>query len=818
VSGDCHIVMVGQIVSHYRVLEKLGSGGMGDVYLGEDLTLGRRVALKFLADAAASDRQTIDRFFREARAASALNHPNICTIHEIGDHQGRPFLVLELLEGRTLKSEIQDGRFTVDRLIDLAIQIADALDAAHSKQVIHRDIKPANIFVTRRGEAKVLDFGLAKLSVPSRPVDEATDVATAILGGSADQVTERGTTLGTVAYMSPEQARGEELDARTDLFSFGVVLYEMATGQPPFGGQTTAVIFDELLNREPLPPMRLNPSLPGELERIITKALEKDRDLRYRSAADLRADLKRLKRMTDSARLAAVTAASEARTTAVVRASRTPLLSRSAWMAMVSVVAMLLAGAAAYRYFSGQSGQITSMAVLPFVNGSGNPDTDYLTDGITETLINSLSQLPGVRVSARSLAFRYKGRDVDPQKAGRDLNVRAVITGRVTMRGNILNVQSDLVDVTTGSQLWGGQYNRPLADILAVQDEIASEIFEKLRLRLTGEEKKRATKRYTDNPEAYQLYLRGRYYWNQGTIAGFKRAIQYFQEAGTKDPNYALAQAGLADSYLFLGSYYVEAIPEAKSAALKALELDSTLAEAHVSLGHIKLWLDWDWPAADLEFKQGIALNPASALAHNQYAMYLAAMGRLADAIAEVKRAQELDALSPIVNTDLGWYLLYSGRSSEAVDQFRKTLELDPGYLAARGGLGAAYAQQERYDDAIEEMKKAVSLSERSPIAIGHLGYAYGRKGATADARTTLADLNRLADRQYVPSSTLALVYAGLGDKERALERLEQAYREHDFAMVFLDVVPWFNSLRNEPRFQELLRVMQLPAQTGRTR
>jgi TolB-like protein/Tfp pilus assembly protein PilF len=450
------------------------------------------------------------------------------------------------------------------------------------------------------------------------------------------------------------------------------------------------------------------------------------------------------------------------------------------------------------------------VAVLPFTLTGGAADTEYLTDGITETLINGLAQLPGLRVSARSVVFRYKGQDPDPRTVGRDLGVAAVVTGRVSARGDQLVIQADLVSAADGSQLWGNQYNRPAADLLAVQEEIAGEILSKLRPRLTGEERQRATRRYTDDAVAYQYYLQGRYHWNKGTIEGYQRAIEYFERAISQDPDYALAYAGLADSNLSLGSYWVEAITEAKGAAERALAIDPDLAEAHVAVGHIKLWLDWDWPGAAQAFQKGLELNPASALAHSQYAMYLSAVGRLDDAIASVTRARELDPLSPVINSDLGWYLLYAGRRDEAIAQFDTTLEFDANLVSAREGRGIAYSLAGRHDEAIVELERALALSENSPVVLGHLGAAFARKGDRARADTTVSDLDDLARRRYVPASAVAAVWTALGDRARALALLEQGYAEHDFALAHLAVAPWFEALRLEPRFQELVRRLGL--------
>jgi serine/threonine protein kinase/tetratricopeptide (TPR) repeat protein len=793
--------MIGETVTHYKILDKLGEGGMGVVYRAVDTRLGRQVALKFLSPKLAQDGFALERFQREARAASSLNHPHICAIYDIGRHEGQPFLVMELLEGRTLRARISGTPLSVETMVELAGQIADALDAAHAVGIIHRDIKAANIFVTDHGQIKILDFGLAKLvsTGPSSGPDAYAD--TAITATAAPQVTTTGQTLGTLSYMSPEQTRGEELDARTDLFSFGVVLYEMATRHEPFRGPTAALVTDAILHETPRPPSELNPLLSTEFDQLVAKALEKDRELRYQSAADMRADLKRLRRESGATRVAA-------------EPSRVPpartIKRRTVLIGVGALVITAAAAGALLRWPSGGAA-LDSVAVLPFATTNGSADAEYLTDGITESLINGLSQLSGLHVSARSVVFRYKGHDVDALKAGHDLGVKAVVTGRVAVRGNLLVIQAELMNVGDGTQVWGDQYNRPAADLLDVQDDIAREILGTLRVRLSSEEKAKATKRYTDNAEAYQLYLQGRYHWNKGTIAGYKRAIEYYQQAITKDAKYALAYAGLADSYLSLGSYYVEALSDAKAAANEAVTLDPSLAEAHVAAGHIKLWLDWDWPAAEREFKTGISLDPNSALAHDQYAAYLATLGHVPDAMAEARRAQGLDPLSPIVNNHLGWLLLSAGQVDDATAQFRKTLEFDPDSVSAHQGLGVSSGMAGRAAEAVAELQRASVLSEQSPIVLADLGAAYARLGRKADAVRAVEDLKTRSTREYVPASAFATIEAALGDKPTALQWLEKGFDEHDFSLAELRMSPSLASLRNDPRFQALITRVGIP-------
>jgi eukaryotic-like serine/threonine-protein kinase len=797
--------MIGNMLGHYRIVEKIGSGGMGVVYKAEDTTLGRFVALKFLPEEVSNDRHALERFQREARAASALNHPNICTIYEINQHEGQHFIAMELLEGQTLNQRIHGKPLQTDEILDLGIQIADGLDVAHAEGIIHRDIKPGNIFITKRGHTKILDFGLAKLAPEQSAAAESAATAAAT-ETAPDQLTSPGSAIGTLAYMSPEQALGKDLDARTDLFSFGVVLYETATGVLPFRGTTSAATFNAILNSAPTAPVRINPDLPGEIERIINKALEKDRALRYQSASELRADLQRLKRDSGSGRIAAV-AAAEAMP---AKAGRRWLL----YAALASVL-VAIAGTSAYL-FLGRGETIDSIAVMPFVNASGDPNMEYLSDGISESLINSLTPLANLRVVPRNMTFRYKGKDVDLQKIGKDLRVHSILTGRVVQRGDNLNIQAELVDVRKVSQLWGMQYNRKLADILKVQEEIATEISDKLRLRLTGTEQKLLTKRPTENTEAYDLYLKGRYYWLRTSEAAYRKGIQYFNQAIEKDPGFALAYAGLAGCYLSLGSgSYLppgDVVPQAKAAATKALELDENLGEAHASLATAALNYDWDWQKAEKEFKRAIALNPNYATAHQQYGYFLDFMGRFEESLPEFNRARELEPLPLLINYSIGVHYYYARQYEQAAKQLNATLEMDPTFAIAHWTLCAVYIAKPTLGDAVAEAQRAVALEPGSPRYLGAVGIAYGAVGKRNEASKILTDLQQLSKRKYIPPASIANVLAHMGGrKDEAFKEMERSYEDRSWIMCQLKVNPVFDPLRSDPRFDALLRRMNFP-------
>ncbi len=698
--------MIGKTLSHYKILRQIGHGGMGEVYLAQDTKLERTVALKILPAEVSADEGRMRRFVQEAKIASSLKHSNVVPIYEIGEADGTSFLVMEYIEGETLEAKIHSQPLPLNQFLDIAIQVADALDEAHSKGIIHRDIKSINIMITPRGQAKVLDFGLAKSIAPSAPEESELPTKTG---------TEPGMILGTVHYMSPEQALGKPLDSRSDIFSFGVVLYQMATGALPFSGATKTETMNRIINSQPDAISRFNYAVPTDLERIIRRCLEKDPHRRFQSARELMIELQDLKRVTESAPQIA----------AQLPARRRP------WIAASLALILLAAGFAAYLYLNrGQT--VHSIAVLPFVNT--DPKTEYLSDGITESTISTLSEFPDLKVMARSTVFRFKGQ-TDPQKVGRELKVDAVLTGILNQQSDNLIISAELVNVNDGTQIWGYQSNRKLADLVAVEKEIASEISDHLRVKLTGEQKQKIS-RSTDNAEAYRLYLQGRYHWNKRTDEGLRKAIEYFQQAIEKVPLFALAYVGLADSYIVNTSTVPqnERYPKGKAALLKALEIEPDLAEAHASLGGL-LGAEWDWAGAEKEFKRAIELNPNYPTAHQWYGEFLVQFGRFTESQNEMKRALDLDPLSLIINSTMGWTLYYANDVERAAAQSRKTLEMDQSFEPAQVCLILCLIKQNKYPELLQTMEKWSTKPEQRQF-VERLKRAYtasGEQGALAN-------------------------------------------------------------------------------------
>jgi len=790
--------MIGRVIGPYQVLSLLGAGGMGEVYLARDTRLGRQVALKLLPAALTKDDERLRRFELEARAASALNHPGIVTIYEIGRDGDVPFIATEFVEGQTLRERMQSGSVPLEEALDVAAQVAGALAAAHAAGVIHRDIKPENIMWRADRFAKVLDFGLAKL------VEEP-------IGGDDPSTrtrrpanTQTGTVLGTTAYMSPEQARGLPVDARTDLFSLGIVLYELVAGRPPFEGRTPSDVLAGILERQPPPLARYAPDAPPELERIVSKALQKNPGERYQSARDLQLDLKALSRSATHISGAA----------APIGQSQP---GRHRGVLLATIAGLLVAATTAAVYVATRSpAPIDSIAVLPFENVSRNPETEYLSDGISNSVIERLREIPSLRISSFNAVLRYRGKVFDPVQVGREQHVRAILTGRMITVGDELRVFVELVDAANSSRLWGTEYpSRKLANASQVQEAIAGDIAANLGLRLTGEQRARLARHDTENAEAFQFYVKGRYFWNRYTEDGLKKAIGFFAQATELDRHYALAYAGLADSYTLLGdlgfSAPKEVMPQARVYAQKALELDPALAPPHASLAIVKLFYEWDWDGARRELDAARTIQPNYPDTYHFYGHYYQMIGRTADGVAATEEAVRRDPTSLIINAEYAWALCLAGRSEDAVAQARKTLDLDSTFYYATWVIAQAHEQQGRYADALAELDRVREPSGNWSFILEDLGYASAKAGQSARAREILDGLKQRVDTEFVDAFIIAAIYAGLDDRDQTFLWLDKAREQRSGSLPWLKVDTHFAPLRSDPRFGAALQRMGLP-------
>jgi len=777
----------------YQILVPLGAGGMGEVYRARDLRLDRDVAIKVLPEHLAQDPEFLARFEREAKAVAALSHPNILAIHDFGKDQGVCFAVMELLDGESLRARLERGPLPWRKAVEFGVAVAEGLSAAHSKGIIHRDLKPENIIITSDGRVKILDFGLARV----RPRLGSPDAETALH-------TTPGAVLGTFGYMSPEQVRAEVAEAPSDIFSLGCVLYEMGTGIRAFSRSSAAESMAAILKEDPPELTGAGRQIPVELQRVINHCLEKNPGERFQSARDLAFALKAAS-TTGSGASEPLPAAAPA----VRRSYLRPAIT-------IPVVVMLITLAALGWFWLGRGSGVDSLAVLPFVNAGGDPSTEYLSDGITEGIINNLAQLPSIGVMSRSSVFRYKGREVDPQAVGRDLRVRAVLVGRIVHRGDSLNISAELVDARTNRQMWGEQYSRRLSDIQTVQDDIARSISDRLRVRLTGEDRERMARRTTENSEAYQLYLQGRFQWNKRSLEGMQQSIDLFRQAITKDPRYALAHAGLADAYALLADYNVlparEVMPRAKAAATQALQIDDSLAEAHASLGWVKLVHDWAFPDAEREFRRANDLNPNYATAHQWYGEYLLLTGRGEQALVEFRRAVEIEPVSLVMSRALASALFYSGQPDRAIEQARKTITMDPNFVGAHSLLARVLQSKGFHSEAVAEFQKALDLSEGNSSELAALGYAYAVAGKRPEAQKILDELKSRSSQTYVQPVWLAVIYATLGDRDRAFQWLEKGLQDRSGWLLYLKLDPVFSPLATDPRFADFVRRVGLPS------